>query len=168
MKRPSASGATSLDFTPVDFLRRVAALIPPPRVNLVRFFGVLSAHARLRSLVVPPSPPELPGKQPAPASTPLPLSTVMTGDHQPALGSAEGLLQTATARPSARIPWAHLLRRTWGADLLTCGKCGGKRRVVACVFSTLVTAQILSHLGLPAQPLALAPARDPPQGEFYG
>ena len=92
----------------------------------------------------------------------------VTGDHGLPKGSAEGLLATATARPSARIPWALLLQRTWGADLLTCGNCGGKRRVVACVFSTLVTAEILSHLGLPAHPLPLAPARDPPQGELYG
>ena len=66
MKRPSASGATSLEFTPVEFLRRVAALIPPPRVNLVRFFGVLAPNARLYSLVVPAPQPTLP-QEPTPA-----------------------------------------------------------------------------------------------------
>lgn len=144
-------------------------MIPPPRVNLVRFYGVLAANARLRPLVVPPSPPELPREPaPAPASTPLLPLPPGTGDHRPALGAAEAPLPTATARPSARVPWALLLKRTWGADLLTRGKCGGRRRVVACVFSTSVTAEILTHLGLSARPLALAPARDPPQGELYG
>ena len=159
MKRPSASGATSLEFPPVDFLRRVAALIPPPRVNLVRFFGVLAPNARLRSRVVPAPPPELPPEPvPAPTSGPLPSST--TNDDN----KAE--LEGPTARPSSRIPWADLLKRTFGVDLLTCTRCGGKRRVVACVFSSIVTAEILAHLGLPAHPRPLAPARDPPQREL--
>lgn len=159
MKRPSASGATSLEFPPVDFLRRVAALIPPPRVNLVRFFGVLAPNARLRSRVVPAPPPELPPEPvPAPTSGPLPSST--TNDDN----KAE--LEGPTARPSSRIPWADLLKRTFGVDLLTCTRCGGKRRVVACVFSSIVTAEILAHLGLPSHPRPLAPARDPPQREL--
>jgi|GEM_PF-2209762 len=33
MKRPSSSGTTTLEFTPVDFLSCVAALIPPPRAS---------------------------------------------------------------------------------------------------------------------------------------
>ena len=157
MKRPSASGATSLEFTPVDFLRRVAALIPPPRVNLVRFFGVLAPNARLRSLVVP-APPELQRKPPpTPTSGPLPSLT---------MNDEKSELEGPTARPSSRIPWADLLKRTFGVDLLTCTNCGGKRRVVACVFSSMVTAEILYHLGLPAHPLPLAPARDPPQREL--
>jgi hypothetical protein len=152
MKRPSASGATSLEFTPVDFLRRVAALIPPPRVNLVRFFGCLAPNARLRSLVVPAPPPELP-PEPAPPPAAGPLPSLTTNDEK-----AE--LDGPTARPSSRIPWADLLKRTFGVDLLSCTNCGGKRRVVACVFSSMVTAEILVHLGLPSHPLPLAPARE--------
>ena len=151
MKRPSASGATSLEFTPVDFLRRVAALIPPPRVNLVRFFGVLAPNARLRARVVPATQPNLERPQeqaPAPTSPPHPSQVDLT---PPA---------------TSRIPWAELLKRTWGVDLLTCSNCGGKRRVLACVFSSVATAEILIHLGLPAHPLSLPSARDPPQHQF--
>lgn len=60
------------------------------------------------------------------------------------------------------------MKRTWGVDLLTCTGCGGKRRVVACVFSSVVAMEILTHLGLPAHPLVLSSARDPPQREMYG
>ncbi len=130
MKRPSASGATSLEFTPVDFLRRVAALIAPPRVNLVRFFGVLAPNARLRSLVVPAPPPELSAEPPPPPMSGS-LPSLTTSDEK-----AE--LEGPTARPSSRIPWADLLKRTFGVDLGTCTNCGGKRRVVACVFSSMV------------------------------
>jgi len=62
MKRPAASGATELVLSPVAFLRRLAALVPPPGVHLVRFFGVLAPNARLRPLVVP--------RPPAPAEPP--------------------------------------------------------------------------------------------------
>ena len=37
--------------TPVAFLRRLAALIPPPRQNQTRSHGVLAAHAKLRAAV---------------------------------------------------------------------------------------------------------------------
>ena len=155
MKRPSSAGATTLEFTPVDFLRRVAALIPPPRVNLVRFFGVLAPNANLRSLVVPaPPPPTPPPTPPPPEPPPSTVTVTVTGDKPPLV------------RPPSRIPWADLLKRTWSVDLLTCTRCGGKRRVVACVFSSTVTAEILTHLGLPAHPLPLAPATDPPQREL--
>jgi hypothetical protein len=46
MKRPSASGQTHLVLEPVAFLRRLSALIPPPRAHLVRYFGVFAPNAR--------------------------------------------------------------------------------------------------------------------------
>ncbi len=53
MKRPSATGQTHLVFPPVALLRRLAALVPPPRANLVRDFGVFAPNARVRPRVVP-------------------------------------------------------------------------------------------------------------------
>ncbi|MFN0063133.1 MAG: transposase, partial [Myxococcaceae bacterium] len=53
MKRPQASGAHVLVLSPLALLRKLAALVPPPRVNLVRFFGVFAPNARVRKLVVP-------------------------------------------------------------------------------------------------------------------
>ena len=53
MKRPTATGQTHLVLAPVAFLRRVAALVPPPRANLVRYFGVFAPNARVRPRVVP-------------------------------------------------------------------------------------------------------------------
>jgi len=34
-------------------MKRLAALVPPPRFNIVRFFGVLAPSAGIRSLIVP-------------------------------------------------------------------------------------------------------------------
>lgn len=38
---------------PVDFIARLAALVPKPRVNLTRFHGVLAPNHRWRGLVTP-------------------------------------------------------------------------------------------------------------------
>ncbi|MFN0061334.1 MAG: transposase [Myxococcaceae bacterium] len=52
MKRPPPDGRTHLLFTPVQLLRKLATLVPPPRSNLVRFHGVFAPGAKLRPLVV--------------------------------------------------------------------------------------------------------------------
>jgi hypothetical protein len=57
MKRASPTGETHLVLPPVAFLRRVAALVPPRRARLVRYFGVFAPNARVRSPA--PSPPLL-------------------------------------------------------------------------------------------------------------
>jgi hypothetical protein len=38
---------------PLDFIARLAALVPPPRVHLTRFHGVFAAHAALRAAITP-------------------------------------------------------------------------------------------------------------------
>lgn len=48
-------GCTHLVMSPLEFLQRLAALLPRPRLHLIRFHGVLVPNAKLRSLVVPPA-----------------------------------------------------------------------------------------------------------------
>jgi hypothetical protein len=50
---PTAGGATQLVLDPLDFLRRLARLIPAPRVNLVRYHGAFSSNSPLRDRIVP-------------------------------------------------------------------------------------------------------------------
>ena len=38
--------------SPLAFLQRRAALVPPPRRHLIRFHGVLAPHAELRAQMV--------------------------------------------------------------------------------------------------------------------
>jgi hypothetical protein len=40
-------------FEPLDFLARLAALVPPPRVHLTRYHGVFAAPAALRAAITP-------------------------------------------------------------------------------------------------------------------
>ncbi len=52
-KRAWKDGTVALLLEPLDLIARVCALIPPPRLHLVRYHGVLSSHAKARSKVVP-------------------------------------------------------------------------------------------------------------------
>ena len=40
----------------MDFMQRLAALVPRPRLHLIRFHGVLAPNAKLRYRVVPVPP----------------------------------------------------------------------------------------------------------------
>ena len=52
LKRPLRDGRTELVFEPVEFLRRLATLIPPPYAHLTRFHGVFAPNHHLRAAVV--------------------------------------------------------------------------------------------------------------------
>ena len=49
-------GTTHLLLSPLEFMQRLAALVPRPRLHLIRYHGVLAPNARLRPLVVPREP----------------------------------------------------------------------------------------------------------------
>ena len=44
-------GTTHVIFEPLDFIARLAALVPKPRVNLTRFHGVFAPNSRYRGRV---------------------------------------------------------------------------------------------------------------------
>jgi hypothetical protein len=79
----------------MGLIARRCAMVPPPRMHLIRFHGVFAPHSKLRREVVPP----------APAPTP-----------NPAKQSAQlELLSEASDKPS-RKPWAWLLRHIRRAE----------------------------------------------------
>jgi hypothetical protein len=53
LKTPYRDGTTHVIFEPLDFLARLAALVPKPRVNLTGFHGVFAPHSKHRALVTP-------------------------------------------------------------------------------------------------------------------
>ena len=53
LKTPYRDGTTQVAFDPVDFMARLAALVPKPRVNLTRYHGVLAPNHRWRGEVTP-------------------------------------------------------------------------------------------------------------------
>ncbi len=142
LSRPWRDGTTELSFDPLDFIARLAALIPPPRVNLVRYHGVFAPAARLRPKIV--------GRESAQLAT--------------AMGHKKA--DTAKKRGRRNLLWAELMRRVFGIDVLVCPECEGDCRVIACIDDPAVIRKILEHLGRPSGGIELHPARGPPQLEF--
>jgi hypothetical protein len=48
LRKPWRDGTTGFVFDPVDFLGRLAVLVPRPRVNLILYYGVLGARSAWR------------------------------------------------------------------------------------------------------------------------
>ena len=53
LKTPWRDGTTHAVFTPLEFIERLAALIPTPRAHMIRFSGVLGPAAKWRAQIVP-------------------------------------------------------------------------------------------------------------------
>ena len=53
LKSPYRDGTTHIVMSPLEFMQRLAALVPRPRLHLIRFHGVLAPHAKLRSQIIP-------------------------------------------------------------------------------------------------------------------
>jgi hypothetical protein len=66
LKRTWARGTVAVEYTPLAFIARLAALVPPPRFVGARALGVIAPRARLRPLVLPIPPPDTPERPVAP------------------------------------------------------------------------------------------------------
>jgi hypothetical protein len=53
LKTPYRDGTTHVIFEPLDFIARLAALVPKPRVNLTCFHGLFAPNSKHRALVTP-------------------------------------------------------------------------------------------------------------------
>jgi hypothetical protein len=117
---------------PVDFLGRLAVLVPRPGINLILYYGVLGARAGRRTEMV-----HREGGGSAPTE-----STQVGGD------GADG--DRGEARDDGRGGrWAALMRRTFGFEVLACPGCGGRLRLIAVIEDAAIIRRILQHLRLP-------------------
>ena len=53
LKRSWRDGTDSVVFEPLEFLERLAALVPAPRFNMIRYSGVLAPAASWRARLAP-------------------------------------------------------------------------------------------------------------------
>jgi hypothetical protein len=56
LKTPWRNGTMHVIFEPLEFMARLAVLVPDPRVNMVRFHGVIGPAAKWRAAIVPECP----------------------------------------------------------------------------------------------------------------
>jgi hypothetical protein len=144
LPKPGPDGRTQLLLSPLELIERIAALVPPPRQHRHRYYGVLAPNAPLRA-----------------ALTALAPETVIA---QPMESSGEEPTETPLRAP-ARYLWAMLLARIYEAFPLNCPTCGTEMRIVAFITEASTVQRILNHIGEPATPPRIAPARGPPQWE---
>ena len=57
-KQPFRDGTTHVVLDPLDFIARLAALVPRPRLNLTRFHGVFAPNSKHRQRIVPKRKPD--------------------------------------------------------------------------------------------------------------
>ena len=50
-KSPWRDGTTHISMSPLEFMQRLAALVPRPRLHLIRFHGVLDANTGPRAAI---------------------------------------------------------------------------------------------------------------------
>jgi len=137
LKTPYDDGTTHVLFEPLDFISRLAALVPRPRVNLTRYHGVLAPNSKFRARVTP----------------------AKRGKGKKIQAHAEKQDQTPAER-RASMTWARRLKRVFNIDIETCSECGGAVKIIASIEDPAVIRKILAHLD---EKVTLAGTRPLPQ-----
>jgi len=136
LKTPWKDGTSHILLEPLEFMRRLAALVARPRLHLTRFHGVLAPNAKLRSTVMPGA------------------SERTTGEP---CEHAEHAVR-GTHRAPVSMRWTLVLKRVFDIEIERCA-CGGKLKFVAAIKQLDIIEKILTHLGLSLHPPPPAPAR---------
>jgi hypothetical protein len=135
------------------FMRRLAALVPAPFQNLVRYHGVFANRSRLRPLL-PKPPARIVVPLVPPPATASPTATRGAEDPEP-------------IRRSHRMSWAALLKRVLDVDALVCPGCGAAMVVLAFLTDPPVVHRILDHLDLPSVAPRLSPAHTDDSADLW-
>jgi Putative transposase len=126
---PWSDGTIGIRLSPLELLEKLTALVPLPRVHLVRYGGCLAPHSHLRGAIIPT--PRQQGVDEPEASTASPC------------WSWARLLKRVFALDMARCPFCQQ----------------GSLRILAALTHGEVIRKILRHLKLAADPPPIAPAR---------
>jgi len=124
-----SDGTTGIRFSPWELLEKLAALVPLPRMHLVRYGGCLAPHSHLRGTIIP-----------TPRQQGLDEEATDTGSPH---WSWAQLLKRVFALDMARCPFCQQ----------------GALRIIAAITQGEVIRTILRHLKLAADPPPIAPAR---------
>ncbi|MCP4660436.1 MAG: hypothetical protein GY856_33965, partial [bacterium] len=182
LPKPGPGGRAELVLEPVAFLRRLAALIPPPYSHGVRYHGVFANRSRYRPLLPrPPVPTAYPSgvaafvatewEAPAPEAGAESESESESGVEAMAPRAPRHNSVSSTGRAPIdeelpplrprRLSWAQLLARVLDVHGLSCARCGAAMVVLAFITDPPVVKRILEHLGLPTSQPRLSPATSP-------
>ena len=125
LKTPWKNGTTHVEFEPVDFIAKLAALVPPPRAHLTRLNGIFAPNADLRAQLTPAG-----------------------GGRRPAIDAASTATRKDDRAPAERrcsVSWAQCLRRVFNIDVTPCIHCGGALRIVVSIEEPAAIRAILAQ-----------------------
>jgi Putative transposase/Transposase zinc-binding domain len=126
---PWSDGTTGIRLAPMELVEKLAALVPLPRMPLVRSGGCLAPHSHLRGAIIP-----------TPRQQGMDEEATDTGAPR---WSWARLLKRVFARDMTRCPWCQR----------------GALRIIAAIRQGEVIRKSLRHLKRAAAPPAIAPAR---------
>ena len=157
-KAPQSSGRSFVDLDRDTFLARLAALVPPPWFNTIRYYGVLSGRHALRPSILPPHASDEPRQ--------LTLFEKRGRLELPSPGALASIekrpLRDKHDEPRdpspSRLAWATLLARVFAIDVQVCSRCGGPMKVRRAVTDPSRIAAMLHGARPPPQP--------PPPGQL--
>ncbi len=122
MKTRWRDGTSHISFSPLDFIARLVALIPPAKMNLVRYHGVFAPNFKDRALIVPR---KISSEPAAVEQSVLPINKKLKRE---------------------RMRWSEMLKRTFEIDVTVCSKCGGRLEQIAVIKDRVVIKAILKSL----------------------
>jgi hypothetical protein len=127
--RPWSDGTTGIKLSPLELLEKLAALVPLPRMHLVRYGGCLAPHSHLRAAIIP---------------TPRQQGVEAPKGHGPSPNwTWARLLKRVFAIDMEHCP--------------VCQQ--GRLRIIAAITERSVIQKILRHLKLAVDPPPIAPAQ---------
>src|SRR5437870_8013838 len=129
LPNPWSDGTTGIRLSPLELVEKLAALVPLPRVHLVRYGGCLAPHSRLRGAI-----------------TPTPRQQAVEGPEASSAAphwSWARLVKRVFALDLATCPFCHQ----------------GTLRIIAAMTQGEVIRKVLRHVKLAPDPPPIAPAR---------
>ena len=127
LSKPNHKGQTSIQLDPIEFIDRIATLIPISHRHRRHYFGVFAPNSTLRKLVVANA------KRHPDNFIPPPLKLLSDKVHK------------------ASLDWAALIARIYEVDPLICSVCGGKVKIVGFITCRVRIVSMLCHVGWPVQ-----------------
>jgi len=142
LSKPNSKGQTSIRFDPVEFIDKIASLIPIPCRHRRHYFGVFAPNSPLRQQVIANA------KRLPENFIPPPLKFI------------------AEKVNKASLEWAALIARIYEVNPLICSKCGGKVKIIGFVTHKMEIHRILNGVGWPIQFNEFDPPQDFPEWEI--
>ena len=118
-----------------EFISQVTQHIPPPRMRVIRYYGLYSSRTRQK------------WKEWDHVTRHAPDGWKNVHLENDVLEEKDDIVENATSAVfPVKSTWARLIAKIYEVDPLVCTKCGGEMKVVAVIMETTEVEKILKHL----------------------